>query len=272
MSDGKLELRVMAVRAREHILDMAVDGGCFVGSALSCVDLLVCLYSCFLRIDSKRIKSPLRDYLFLSKGHAVPALYAVLIEIGILEKYMLKRNVEDGLGRLYWHPDRRLPGVDFFSGSLGHGLPLAVGAALDCKVRGHQNRVVVLVGDGELNEGSNWEAMLVAKAYKLDNLLIIIDRNKFQANNLTEELIPLEPLVDKLTAFNCITREADGHNYNELVATLKDVPFIKGAPSALIANTIRGKGIPELEDLKESWFLDLEPEEAIKYRSMLQKV
>jgi len=271
MAEIKLELQQMAIRAREHVLEMAVQGGCFVGSALSCVDILISLYSSFLRIDSKNLTSLNRDYLLLSKGHAVPALYAVLIEIGVLEKHMLKKNVEEGLGRLYWHPDRRLPGVEFFSGSLGHGLPLAVGLALDCKLRGHHNRVVVLVGDGELNEGSNWEAMLVAKAYKLDNLLIIIDRNRFQANNLTEELVPLEPLVDKFSAFNCTTMQVDGHSFNELVATLNKVPFTKDSPNALIANTIRGKGITEFEDIKESWFLNLKPEEARKYKNILLK-
>lgn len=259
-----------ALRVRKHILDMAAQGGCFVGAAFSCVEILVYLYNSFLRIDNRNFKSPTRDYLLMSKGHAVPALYGTLIETGLLEKSRLKQNPKPGEGRLYWHPDRRFPGVEYYSGSLGHGLPLAVGLALDCKTRGYQSRIVVLAGDGELNEGSNWEALMVARAYKLDNLLIIIDRNQYQANNKTEDLLPLEPLAEKFAAFGCSIRSINGHCFDELDCTLAEFPFEKGQASVIIANTIRGKSINAFEDKTESWFMELSEEDAKAYEKVLE--
>jgi transketolase len=258
-----------ARRVREHVLDMAARGGSFVGAAFSCVDILVCLYDSFLRIDHKNLKNLNRDYLLLSKGHAVAALYGTLIETGLLEKSSLTLSAKPGEGRLYLHPDRRLPGIEFFSGSLGHGLPLAVGMALDSKLRGYPSRVVVLSGDGELNEGSNWEALMVAKAYKLDNLLVIIDRNHFQANSRTEDLIPLEPLADKFRAFGCSTRTINGHSFEDINNTLSDIPFSIGQASVIIAETIRGKGIPSFEDRTESWFMELTESESETYKASL---
>jgi transketolase len=257
-----------ALRVRKQILDMATKGGCFVGAAFSCVEILVCLYNSFLRIDKRNLKSPFRDYLLMSKGHAVPALYGTLIESGLLEKSQLKQNPGPGEGRLYWHPDRRFPGVEFYSGSLGHGLPLAVGLALDCKLRSYQSRIVVLAGDGELNEGSNWEALMVARAYKLDNLLIIIDRNQYQANCKTEDLLPLEPLADKFTAFGCSIRSINGHCFNDLECTFAEFPFARGQASVIIANTVRGRGIADFEDKTDSWFMELSESDA----DALQKV
>jgi transketolase len=265
-------LQEKAGKVRRHIFDMAVGEGCFVGAALSCVEILLVLYECFLRVDPTNLRNPARDYLVMSKGHAVPALYGALIETGLLEKRLLKRNVGPDEGRLYWHPDRRLPGVEFFSGSLGHGLPLAVGLALDCKLRGYKSRVVVLTGDGELNEGSNWEALLVARAYKLDNLLIIVDRNGYQANSKTEDLIPLEPLAKKFSAFGCVVNAIDGHSFKEIKETLAEFPFSKGQPGVIIANTLRGKGIEEFENNPDYWFVQLTAEKAEKYKLELAKI
>ncbi len=271
MTITALSLDDRARRVREHVLDMAAKGGCFVGAAFSCVDILVCLYDSFLKIDNKNFKNLNRDYLLLSKGHGVAALYGTMIETGLLEKSSLKPTLSanPGEGRLYLHPDRRLPGVEFFSGSLGHGLPLAVGLALDCKLRGYSSRVVVLTGDGELNEGSNWEALMVAKAYKLDNLLIIVDRNHFQANCRTEDLIPLEPLADKFNAFGCSTRTINGHCFEEIQNTLKDIPFYTDQASVIIAETIRGKGIAKFENRAESWFMELTESQSETYKANL---
>ncbi len=147
----------IALRVRERILRLAVGGGCFVGSALSCTDLLVYLYARFLNITPDNLDEPTRDYFFLSKGHAAPALYATLVEAGLLPSERLENHLQPH-DSVYWHPNRCLTGVEFHAGSLGHLLPVAVGVALECKMRRGSNRVVVLTGDGELNEGTNWEA------------------------------------------------------------------------------------------------------------------
>jgi transketolase len=169
------DLAATALRVREHVVRMATGGGCFVGSALSCVDLLVYLYGRHLNLSPARLDDPLRDYFFLSKGHAVPALYGVLVEHGLMAQERLADHLTTR-DSIYWHPNRDVPGVEFHAGSLGHLLAVAAGVALDCKLRGHHNRIVVLVGDGELNEGSNWEACLVAHAHRLDNLVMVVER------------------------------------------------------------------------------------------------
>jgi transketolase len=245
---------------REHVVRMATNGGCYIGSALSCVDLLVYLYSNFLRIDVDTLDDPARDYCFLSKGHAVPALYGVLVELGWLEAERLERHLHaDDV--IYWHPNPAAPGVEFYAGSLGHLLPVAVGVAMDCKLRGQANRVVVVVGDGELNEGSNWEACLLASAYRLDNLIIVVDRNGFQANAPTEALLPLEPLPLKFQAFGVEAARVDGHDFSALHALFNRLPLATGAPSAIIADTVRGRGLPSIEARADRWFANFAPAE-----------
>ena len=194
------KLEATALKVREHIIKMSTDGGCFVGASLSAADLIVYLYSEFLNITPNNLDDPGRDYLFLSKGHDVPALYGTFAELGLLEKDRLKNHLSLD-DHIYWHPNTHIPGIEFHSGSLGHLPSVAIGVAMDIKIRGGSNKVVCIMGDGELNEGTCWEAMLVANAYKLDNLIFVIDRNHFQANMATEDLIPLEPLQDKFTAF-----------------------------------------------------------------------
>lgn len=249
-----------SLRVREHVIRTAAGGGSFVGAALSCVDLLVYLYTCFLRIDPADPDWPDRDYLFLSKGHAVPALYGVLAELGWLDPQRLSRHLHSD-DVIYWHPNPAVPGVEFYSGSLGHLLPVAVGVALDCRLAGSPNRVVVIVGDGELNEGSNWEALLVAAAYRLDNLVVVVDRNGFQANLPTELLIPLEPLEEKFRAFGSETVRVNGHDFAALAAVFDGLPLRAAAPSAVIADTVRGCGVPSLEARADRWFVKAKPDE-----------
>jgi transketolase len=254
------ELEQQARRVREHIIRMSTNGGSFIGSALSCTDLVVYLYNRFLNISIERLKDPERDYLFLSKGHAVPALYGTFTELGWLEPTRLKNHLRSS-DYLYWHPNRHIPGIEFPSGSLGHLMSIASGVALEIKIQGHANRVVVILGDGELNEGSNWEAMMVARAHRLDNLVVIIDRNRFQANLPTEELIPLEPLEDKFIAFGCSVRRGDGHSFSWLEQTFTALPFAADAPNVIIADTIRGKGIPSIQERADRWFGNFSPAE-----------
>jgi transketolase len=194
-----------------------------------------------------------RDYLFLSKGHDVPALYGTFVEMGWLDAARLANHLSPA-DSIYWHPNRNIAGVEFHSGSLGHLPSVAAGVALDCKIRGGSNRVLVITGDGELNEGSVWETILVAQAYSLDNLTIVVDRNQFQANIRTEELVPLEPLADKFNAFGCEVVRVDGHDFRALERAFGEMEERRGKPKVIIADTIRGKGLPSIEARADRWF------------------
>lgn len=256
--DRRSELEATALAVREHIIGMSTDGGCFIGASLSCADLLVHLYGEVLRIEGP--DDPARDLLFLSKGHDVPALYGTFVELGWLPVERLANHL-DPADHLYWHPNRAIPGVEFHSGSLGHLLPVSIGAALDARLRGEDRRVFVVTGDGELNEGSNWEALLVAAAHRLDNLVVVVDRNAFQANLRTEDLVPLEPLEDKFAAFGAVTRRVDGHDFDALAEVFGGLPFQTGGPSVVIADTIRGKGLPSIAERADRWFVNFTHEE-----------
>lgn len=250
--ERRAELEAEALRVREHIVRLSGRGGCFIGASLSCADLVVYLYREYLRIDAP--DSPDRDYLFLSKGHDVPALYGEFVELGQLDEGRLKDHLSPD-DDIYWHPNRAIPGIEFHSGSLGHLLSVAVGVAYDLELRGHDNRVVVITGDGELDEGSNWEALLVAAAYELSNLVVVVDRNAFQANIETEDLIPLEPLEDKFRAFGAAeVRRCSGHDFDALEGAFDGLP-VAGGPSVVIADTVRGSGLPSIERRADRWFV-----------------
>src|SRR5581483_1164622 len=174
-------LKERALKVREHILRLSTGGGCFIGASLSCADLVVYLYSGFLNIGKDKFNDPNRDCLLLSKGHDVPALYGTFVELGWLPEERLKNHLKAN-DHIYWHPNRQIPGIEFHSGSLGHLPAVALGIALDCKMRETNNRVIVITGDGELDEGSVWESINAASAFKANNLTIVVDRNHFQAN------------------------------------------------------------------------------------------
>jgi transketolase len=232
---------------------MSGGGGCFIGASLSCTDLIVYLYERVLRIRPATMTLPDRDLFLLSKGHDVPALYGTLAELGYFDRVRLARHLDPD-DHLYWHPNRKIPGIEFHSGSLGHLLSVGIGAALDVQLSGGDNRVFVLLGDGELDEGSIWEAALVAGAKNLDNLIAIVDRNEIQANEFTERLIPLEPLEDKFRAFGWAPLTIDGHSFDEMDSVFHDLPLRKGRPSVIIARTVRGKGLPSIERRPDRWF------------------
>lgn len=257
MTKAKLDsLQSTALRVREHIIRMSGGGGCFIGASLSCVELMVYLYSDLIGEPSA---DPGRNYLFLSKGHDVPALYGTFVEMGWLGADRLRHHLSPS-DHIYWHPNRNVPGVEFHSGSLGHLPAVAAGVALDCKLRGGDNRIVVVTGDGELNEGSVWETLLVAHAYGLDNLTLVVDRNQFQANIRTEDLVPLEPLADKFQAFGCRVRRIDGHDLAQLEAAFAETGSGAGdegrktGVNVIIADTVRGKGLPSIEARADRWF------------------
>jgi transketolase len=262
------DLVSLAHRVRRRIVHMAAGGGCFLGASLSCADLLVHLYRRILRVDASSLGDPDRDYLFLSKGHDVPALYGVLAELGFFDPARLDHHLKTS-DHVYWHPNRALPGVEFHSGSLGHLLSVGIGVAIDLENERSPGRVFVVVGDGELDEGSIWEACLVAAGRRLDRLTVIVDRNGFQANARTEEILPLEPLAAKFEAFGWSAQTIDGHCFDSLEAAARALPFVAGRPSALIACTVRGKGLPSLESRADRWFVRLTSDEVTSFLAEL---
>jgi transketolase len=255
-----VKLQETALRVREHIIRLSGRCGCFIGASLSCTDLIVYLYKQFLNLHAGNLNNPGRDYFLLSKGHDVPALYGTFVELGWIPAERLANHLQTN-DCIYWHPNRGVPGIEFHSGSLGHLLAVASGIATDCKLKGSPNKIVVMVGDGELNEGSNWEALLVAAAHQMDNLLVIVDRNHFQANLATEDLIPIEPLEAKFTAFGAAVRRIDGHDFTAMQATYIQFPFAAGKPSVIIADTVRGKGLPSIEARADRWFVNFSERE-----------
>lgn len=254
------ELNAMALKVREHILRMSTDGGCFTGASMSCADLIVYLYKEYLNVSPANFNDPARDYLLLSKGHDVPALYGTFVEMGWMEAARLKNHLKSN-DSIYWHPNRNVPGIEFHSGSLGHLPAVGLGIAYDNRLRKLNNKVVVILGDGECNEGSVWETILVAAAYKMSNLIFVIDRNHFQANMATEDLIPLEPMEDKFKAFGCLVIRLNGHDYHALDNAFKSLDFNAGKPNVVIADTVRGKGCPSIEARADRWFCNFTHDE-----------
>lgn len=255
------ELQQITLRVRERIIRMSANGGSFIGASFSCVDFIAYLYKEFLNVSKLNLNDPNRDYFFMSKGHDVPALYGLFVELGFLAEERLKNHLKPE-DFIYWHPNVNIPGIEFHSGSLGHLLSVALGVALDCKIQRAKNKIIVVLGDGELNEGSNWEAALVASSKKLDNLIAVVDRNKFQANAETEDIIKLEPLAEKFKSFGWGVRTVNGHDFRDLKKAFTRLPIVSGRPNLIIANTIRGKGLPSMESRADKWFAEFTPEEA----------
>ncbi|MCX8026341.1 MAG: thiamine pyrophosphate-dependent enzyme [Thermodesulfovibrionales bacterium] len=249
-------LKRISNKARQQIVNLTTKGGCFLGSALSCLDIITYLYERFLILEDKD-----RDYFFLSKGHAVPALYSVLSIQGIIDINWVESHLSP-YSDFYYHPNINISGVDFHAGSLGHLPSVALGVALDMKLKNSTAFSVVLVGDGELNEGSVWETFLIAGANKLSNYIVIIDRNRIQANMKTESLIPLEPLNKKLEAFGFDVYEVDGHDFEEMERVFDRGLFDSEKPHAIVAHTVRGKGISRFENRIDKWFVRLTEDEA----------
>lgn len=253
------ELAQRAYRVREHILRMGTaEQGAHVGGSLSCTDVLVQLYSEVLRVRPTEPEWPERDRFVLSKGHASPALYAVLAETEFIEPAELETYCREG-SRLAGHPLRRLPGVEFPSGSLGHGLSLGAGIALAARRLGREFRAFVLLGDGELQEGSVWEAAMMAAQYELDNLVAIVDRNRLQITGDTEDTVGLEPLADRWRVFGWAVAEVDGHDHAALRAVFGALPARVGRPTVVIAHTVKGRGVPLFEGKKKSHAVQLTP-------------
>jgi transketolase len=232
-----------------------------LGSSLSFVELLVYLYWNFLEISPSQVKSPDRDRFILSKGHGITTLYAVLAERGFFSPELFEDYAQAG-SRLPEHPSPQcVPGIEAATGSLGHGLSIATGIALASKMNGMPFNVVTLLSDGECNEGSTWEAALLAPAHKLDNLIAIVDFNKWQATGRSAEITALEPLEEKFEAFGWNSIRIDGHDFRQIKSALATAEQ-SDKPFAIIADTVKGKGIKMMED-DNNWHYRIPSEEEV---------
>lgn len=239
----------LAKRIRSHALRM-VHGAMasHIGSCLSVADILAVLYSDILHVDPDNPSLEGRDRLIFSKGHAAAALYAVLAERGFFPVERLAHYCEKGSHLLGHATGGAVPGVEVSTGSLGHGLPIACGMALAARADGRTYRTFAVLSDGELDEGSSWEAFLFAAHHGLEHLVAVVDYNRMQALGSTSDVLELEPLAGKLKAFGWSVREIDGHDHREVRSALQGVPFEPGRPSAIVARTVKGKGVGCMED------------------------
>lgn len=257
-------LQRRAAALRRHVIDVAAAQPCHLGGALSCADLMAALFFDVLQLEDRRERR--RDRFLLSKGHAVHIFHAVLAERGLLDPTELPRTGAAG-SRLGGHPSTRTPGVEFATGSLGHALSVGAGIALAEQLDGSPARTVVLLGDGELQEGSVWEAALMAPRFGLPNLLAIVDVNRFQSAGATEDVVPVEPLADKWRAFRWRVQEIDGHDLAAVLAAL-EAPRA-AVPTALLAHTVKGKGVPGIEGTARAHYTRLDAEEAARAHAAL---
>ncbi|MEU6810476.1 transketolase [Streptomyces sp. NPDC046831] len=251
-----------ALRVRQHIVAMtASPEGAHIGGALSAADILTALYFDVLRIRPEEPDWPGRDYFVLSKGHAAAGLYAVLAERGFLPVEELDTYARSG-SRLGGHPLRAVPGVEFPTGSLGHGLALGLGLALAARSDGRDNRAYVLLGDGELQEGSVWEAADAAARLGVDNLTAVVDRNRLQINGSSHR----DALAGRWRAFGWRAVETDGHDLGALSAALREPPADPGVPTVLLADTVKGRGVPFLENRAKAHYALFSP--TLRHRAL----
>lgn len=246
--EKKTDLTFHAHSARRTVLITASQSGaCHIGSSLSPIDILTVLYFGVLNIDPVNFQDPLRDRCILSKGHGGLGLYAVLSERGFISKDILDDYGKNG-SKISVHPVlNSIPGIEATSGSLGHGLSIGLGLAIAAHSRGETWRSFVILSDGECDEGSTWEAILLAGHLKRDNLVAIVDYNKIQSFGTTKEILDLEPFVDKWVAAGWSVKEVNGHDLDELYSAFNEIPIKKGMPTVIIAHTVKGKGVPYME-------------------------
>jgi transketolase len=246
MTDRELQLK--SVRLRKLTLEAIYGAGAgHTGGGLSCLDILNVLYNRILNVSPEKFSDPNRDRYVQSKGHSVEALYAVLADRGFFPEADLK-TICHYQSHYVGHPMRHIPGIEMNTGALGHGLPICIGMALAGKMDSAPYRVFTLLGDGELAEGSNWEAALAAAHYKLDNLTAIIDHNTLQISGRTRDVMSNEPIDEKFRAFGWSVKIVNGHDFDELTNALSK-PAEIGKPTCVIANTIKGRGVSFMEDV-----------------------
>ncbi len=242
------ELKEKAYQVRRHILKMTTAAGSgHPGGSMSATDVMVCLYFNVMKHDPGKPDWPDRDRFVLSKGHAAPALYAVLAECGYFSKKLLPSLRKLG-SPLQGHPDmKRLPGIEMSTGSLGQGISTALGMAMGCRHDGRKNRIFCMIGDGESQEGQVWEAAMAASHNRLDNLTVIMDENRLQIDGTTEEIMDVSNQRARWKAFGWDTHVIDGHNYDAILKALHR-PKEEGKPRMIVAQTVKGKGVAWMEN------------------------
>ncbi len=246
-------LKKLSYKLRKDTLDIIVEGGGgHIGGDMSVMEILVDLYFKQMNISPENQDDPNRDFFILSKGHSVEAYYAVLCEKGFLDYEDVKKNFSKFGSKYIGHPNNKLSGMEMNSGSLGHGLPVSVGIALGNRMSGRNNRTYVVMGDGELAEGSVWEGFMSGSMYKLDNLCAIIDRNRLQISGNTEDVMAHEDLFKRVEDFGWHVISVDGNDLDALDKAFEEAKNTKGKPTCIIANTIKGKGSKVMEN-KASW-------------------
>jgi len=262
-------LRNEALKVRRNVWRaLRAAGSGHMGGSLSAADILSALYFHHMRLRPAEPDWPDRDRFVLSKGHANAALGAVLAQAGIVDDALLDQFY--GFQSLFgMHPDIKLDGVEMSTGGLGHGLSVGLGMALGARLQGKDFRVLVMLGDGELQEGSNWEAAMSGAHQKVSNLTAILDYNKVQQSGHTAEMLLLEPIADKWRAFGWLVREIDGHDMDQIVCALDDLPYASDQPSIIIAHTVKGKGVSFSEDT-HLWHSNAVPDDV--YRKALAEL
>jgi transketolase len=247
------EVALKAKEIRKKVLRMNYNAGQgHTGADLSETDILASIYFRLLRYAADNPAHPDRDRFILSKGHGVGGFYCTLAQAGLIDPALLDTYLQYD-SKLPGHPVRqKTPFVEVNTGALGHGLAIAVGLALAAKKSGRQYRVFVLTGDGELQEGSNWEAAMAAARFKLDNLIWIVDRNRLQLADFTKNIMPIEPLDEKMRAFGLAVHRIDGNDATAIIETIESLPQDDGLPKAIIADTTKGKGVSFIE-AQPSW-------------------
>ena len=248
-----LQLQAASTAIRRRNIELVSKAGLgHIGGDLSATDIVTTLYLAVLDVDPEDPDAPERDRFVMSKGHSSGVLYVTLASLGFFETDLLETYMQP-LSPLNGHPDRKaIPGVEANTGPLGHGLPIALGMAIAARLDGSPRRTFCLVGDGELQEGSNWEAMMAAGHRGLDNLTLIVDRNGLQQGARTEDTSRLEPLDERIRTFGWAVAEVDGHDHMQLLAQFRDAPIVPGKPICVIAKTHKGRGVSFMQD-KVGW-------------------
>ncbi|MCI8375301.1 MAG: transketolase [Lachnospiraceae bacterium] len=246
-------LKALSYELRKNVIDMIVEGkGGHIGGDMSVMDILVELYFEQMNIGPENVDDPDRDRFVMSKGHSVEALYAVLAEKGFFSIEQVIKEFSKFGSKFIGHPNNKLPGIEMNSGSLGHGLPVCVGMALAGKMDERDYRVYTVMGDGELAEGSVWEGVMAAHQYKLDNLCAVVDRNRLQISGCTEDVMAHDSQEERWSAFGWHVISVNGNDYRELKAAFDEAKTVKGAPTVIIANTVKGCGSSVMEN-KAGW-------------------
>lgn len=246
-------LKALSYDLRKNVIDMIVEGkGGHIGGDMSVMDILVELYFEQMNISPENMDDPDRDRFVMSKGHSVEALYAVLAAKGFFPIEQVIKEFSKFGSKFIGHPNNKLPGIEMNSGSLGHGLPVCVGMALAGKMDKRDYRVYTVMGDGELAEGSVWEGVMAARQYKLDNLCAVVDRNRLQISGCTEDVMAHDSQEERWSSFGWHVISINGNDYKELKAAFDEAKTVKGAPTVIIANTVKGCGSSIMEN-KAGW-------------------